>query len=72
MSLPDLSWLNEPVRRAAIIKAAITLLSVAGVVITSSQEDAINNLIAAVVILITVFTGFDWTKLRGRVRPDNG
>lgn len=70
--MPDLSWLNEPVRRAAVVKAVITLLSIVGVAITTSQEDAINNFIAAAVILISVFGIFDWTKLRGRVKPDNG
>lgn len=70
--MPDLSWLNEPVRRAAVVKAVITILSLVGVAVTSSQEDSINNFLAAGVLLITAFGLFDWTKLRNRVIPDNG
>jgi len=65
----DLSWLNEPVRRAAVIKAAITILAVAGVSLTTTQQDAIQNFAAAGAFLIAAFGVFDFKVLRNKVTP---
>lgn len=70
--MPDLSWLNEPVRRTAFIKSVITIITMLGVAVSTDQETAVQNFVAAAVVLTTVFGLFDWTKLRGRVTPDNG
>jgi len=65
----DLSWLREPVRRTAVIRAAVTLLAVVGVSLTTSQQDAIQNFAATAVVLITAFGLFDEKVLRSAVTP---
>ncbi len=67
--MPDLSWLTEPVRLAATIKAVITLLTIAGIALNTSQQDAIQNFATAGVALASIFGVFDWIKLRNQVTP---
>lgn len=69
MNFPDLSWLNEPVRRTAFVKSVITIVTTLGIAVTTQQETAIQDFLGAAVVLTSVFGIFDWFKLRNRVSP---